>query len=164
MDHNNLNLPNFTASSYTTSNIPAGSALWSSDGAVERRLAQEAFKQYANINSASAFMQQPKEISVSTPVQIKSKLRVVRVFLVDTDERVPVDKRILHRSDEMTTDATDQELYFDIPVTELLKKHNAVRATVEWEEKTSEGTRTRTGLKEARIRDLTMSVTTVAQF
>ena len=90
-----------------------------------------------------------------------AKLRVVRVFLVDPDDRVPVEKRVLHKTEEITTDATDQELFFDIPVSDLLKKHNKFRETIDWEDDEGEQ---KTGLKEVRVRDLTMSVTTLAQF
>lgn len=90
-----------------------------------------------------------------------AKLRVVRVFLVDPDERVPVEKRVLHKTEEIITDATDQELFFDIPVSELLKQHNKFRETIAWEDDKGEE---KTGLKEVRVRDLTMTVTTLAQF
>lgn len=92
----------------------------------------------------------------------KSPLRVVRVFLVDPDDRIPLEKRVLHSSGEITTDATDQELYFSIPVQELLWAHNAYRATVRWKDEGSKGEPE--PLKEIRIRDLVMSVTTVASF
>lgn len=166
-------LPTFTASSLTTNTTSGtargggtGSYTVTSDGTQRLNLhdAADYYKaayggagqQFGNLFGGSQTM--------STPVAVKPKLRIVRVFLVDADERVPVESRILHRSDELTTDATDQELFFAIPVNDLLKKHNELRATVKWEEKTAEGTRERTGLKEARIRDLVMSVTTIAQF
>lgn len=121
--------------------------------------------QFGNLNSLT-----PTQItlggssSVSAPVAVKPKLRVCRVFLVDCDERIPVDKRIIYRTDELITESDDRELFFDIPVKDLLAKHNDYRKTVEWEEKTADGTKTRTGLKEIRIRDLIMSVTTIAEF
>lgn len=171
------NLPRFTASSYTTNTsnlgqlIGSGSILGGSitlGGTADRRItvgdgwSENAIAHY---KQAYQHFNQPQEAQMSKPVvDVTSKLRIVRVFLVDPDNRVPVGKRVLYRSDELTTDATDQELYFDIPVNDLLKAHNAERADVEWEEKTSEGTKTRKGLKEVRIRDLVMSVTTIAQF
>jgi hypothetical protein len=82
---------------------------------------------------------------------------------VDPDERVPVANRILHKSDEMVTDETDQELFFGIPVADLLKSHNAFREGHEVEEKDGDTTKRRK-LKPVRIRDLTMTVVTVASF
>lgn len=92
----------------------------------------------------------------------KDKLRIVRVFLVDPDERVPLDQRILYKSGEITTEATDQELYFDIQVAELLRSHNKLRAGILYKEPGSK--EAAEPLKEIRIRDLVMSVTTIAEF
>ena len=94
----------------------------------------------------------------------KRQLRVVRVFLVDPDERVPADHRMLFGTDEKTTDSTDQELFFALNLSERLATHNEYRATVVWEDKTSEGIRERKGLKPIRISDLVMHVTTIATF
>lgn len=117
-----------------------------------------------NIIAAQALIgaTQDRRVTVSKP-QIDSKttkLRVVRVFLVDPDDRLPVDKRILYKSDEMITDATDQELFFGIDVKNLIDAHNKMRAKTEWEHRG----KSKTGLKEIRIRDLVMSVTTLAEF
>lgn len=169
-------LPQFTASSLTTNNTSGinllnatgGSYTVTTDGTShwdmrEPHDARDAYKHaYAGQLLGNLYQQGSQDMAA--PVAVKPKLRIVRVFLVDPDERVPVESRILHRSAELTTDATDQELFFDIPVNDLLKKHNELRATVKWEEKTAEGTRERMGLKEARIRDLVMSVTTIATF
>jgi hypothetical protein len=162
-------LPAFTASAYANNTMRAdlmtvsdntvghiggsGYAQWPAEQS--RRLAA-----YTAAQQIGGNYKQENQ-TVAAP---KASLRVVRVFLVDPDERVPIDKRVLYRSDEMTTDATDQELFFGIPVNDLLKDHNAMRASVEWEEKTSEGTKSKTGLKDVRIRDLIMSVTTIASF
>mgnify|MGYP001564396029 CR=1 FL=1 len=101
-------------------------------------------------------------VQMAAPAISKSKLRVVRVFLVDPDERIPLEKRILHRSEEMTTDATDQELFFGIPVQDLLKTHNAMRTAIKWKDADAKGEAE--PLKEIRIRDLVMTVTTIAEF
>ena len=157
-------LPQFSANSLTT-NSTSGINLGNATGvATDYTVTQwdKAFHQQQPFGIAAANLSGTS--IMAAPVAVTSKLRIVRVFLVDPDQRVPVGSRILHRSDELTTDATDQELFFDIPVNDLLKKHNELRAGVKWDEKTAEGTRERTGLKEARIRDLVMSVTTIAQF
>lgn len=147
-------LPTFTASNYATSNMRDGFDVR------DRRIADP----FAQANYVQAFKEHEARKQEPTSMAAKAELRIVRVFLVDPDERVPIDKRVLYRSEEIITDNTDQELFFGIPVNDLLKDHNAFRATVEWEEKTSEGTKTKTGLKEVRIRDLFMSVTTIAKF
>ncbi len=116
---------------------------------------------FNHISNNLAYFSPKQEVVDMSKSNGSSKLRVVRVFLVDPDERVPVEKRVLHKTEEITTDATDQELFFDIPVSELLKAHNKYRETIEWEDSEGEA---KTGLKEVRVRDLTMSVTTLAQF
>lgn len=112
------------------------------------------------VPSNFVFMEkEPMNAAVKQP-----KLRVVRVFLVDPDERVPVDQRMLHKSDEMITDATDDELFFKIPVQTLIDDHNKLRNSVEWEENGPAGVRRVVGLKPIQIRDLSMQVTVIAAF
>jgi predicted MPP superfamily phosphohydrolase len=110
------------------------------------------------IGNGGATMSRVNEKAIAS--EVKNKLRVVRVFLVDPDERLPVESRILHKTEELITDATDQELFFGIPVASLLEGHNKLRASTEWEQRG----KTKKGLKEIRIRDLVMSVTTLAEF
>lgn len=116
--------------------------------------------------NAAAKVGNPIQSSKQEPVMAKTSTRIVRVFLVDPDVRVPVDKRVLHSTGEITTDDTDQELFFQLPVTDLLAKHNAYREGVEFDEKSDNGgeTKRRKGLKPVRIRDLNMTVVTIAQF
>ena len=104
-----------------------------------------------------------KQAKLKKEPSMANTTRVVRVFLVDPDSRVPVDKRILYKGDETVTDATDQELFFSIPVADLLTKHNTFREGFEVEERDGAETKLRK-LKPIRIRDLTMTVTTVASF
>lgn len=163
-------MPSFTASSYTSNSTSAanlnnqltGTATITRYDDSDYAGLNQYRQQYAGISGAQILPHRSMEPDMA--VNGKGKLRVVRVFLVDPDERVPVDKRVLHRSDEMTTDMTDQELFFSIPVNDLLASHNKTRGSVEWEEKTSEGAKSKIGLKDVRIRDLIMSVTTVAEF
>jgi hypothetical protein len=183
----NKELPAFSATNLTSNSTagfnlvavhPGTATTWTSDGTDASKWQewygdQRAQALPANINAyrrdllagARADNSEEEEEIDDMAVNGKGKLRVVRIFLVDPDERIPAERRVLFRSDEMTTDATDQELFFDIPVNNLLREHNTTtRATTKWEEKTADGVRERTGLKEVRIRDLVMSVTTIAAF
>jgi hypothetical protein len=83
--------------------------------------------------------------------------RLVRVFLVDPNESVPLDASMLYKSDEKLTDLTDQELFFEIPVQELLAKHNALRVTTV-DKAGSKRSNKDVFLEPAKIRDLTMTV------
>lgn len=88
------------------------------------------------------------------------KRRLVRVYIVDPEENVPLDKCLVYKGDEQLTDSTDEELFFEIPVKELLDKHNEKRVKM----KKEKSGRKSEYLKKARIRDLKMVVVTVAEF
>ena len=94
-----------------------------------------------------------KEASMATK-------RLVRVIVVDAHEYVKAEDAILYRSDETFTDKTDQELFFDIPITKLLDDHNTSRVKVR-NKKVKEREEF---LEPARIRDLDMVVLTIAEF
>lgn len=92
-------------------------------------------------------------------------MRIVRVFLVDPDKRIEdLNKRLLYKSDELITDMTDQDLFFDIDVKSILEKHNKYRETVIYEVTSKGDTVEKTGLKPVRVSDLAMSVILVAEF
>lgn len=92
-----------------------------------------------------------------------NQLRIVQVFVADTNENITLDKRILYRGDPKVTDLTDQELYYEIPIMELLKVHNQLRAeTVDKEASKRSGKDV--FLEPARVRDLRMAVVNIAVF
>jgi len=87
--------------------------------------------------------------------------RYVQVFLVDPDEKMPLEKAVLHKGEPMLTDLSDEELFFSIPVMELLKTHNSTRETTKDPE--ASGSKAKC-LKPVRIKDLSMTVVTIASF
>lgn len=100
---------------------------------------------------------QPNPPQGSEPM---SERRLVRVVMVDPHEHVPTEMALLYDSKELFTDKTDQELYFDMPVAELLKTHNDKRTKL-----VDKSVKERTQyLDAARIRDLKMLVITLAKF
>lgn len=135
-----------------------------------------------NVNKAIAARQQLKidpfageknRFDLSTPIKEKGKenvimsekinRRIVQVFIADPHLDVPLDKALLYKGEQKLTDATDQELFFDIGINSILKLHNEER--VKWFDRRA----TRTAgkdimLEEVRIRDLVMIVTEVAKF
>jgi hypothetical protein len=89
--------------------------------------------------------------------------RIVKVFIADPNENIPLDKRVLYSGPEQFTDLTDQELFFEVPITDLLAKHNEQRkATLD--KKTTEKSGRDVFLEPARVRDLRMVVVNVATF
>jgi hypothetical protein len=92
-----------------------------------------------------------------------SSLRIVRVIIADPDPNLPLENRVLHDSKEITTDLDDRELFFEINIKEKLDAHNAVRAKTIDKDASKEKTKD-VFLEPLRIRDLKMTVVTVAQF
>lgn len=103
----------------------------------------------------TAFGHITKETSVS--------MRFVKVFIVDPTDDLKLSQRVLHSGEEQLTDLTDQELFFELPIKDLLDKHNAARATV-LNKKASERAGKDVFLEPVRVRDLKMNVTVVASF
>lgn len=88
-------------------------------------------------------------------------MRVVRVYIIDPDENVPIDKRLIYQGEEQFTDLTDQELFFEIDIKPPLETHNEFRKTL----KTKGGkVADREPLEEIKIRDLRMTVVSLAEF
>jgi hypothetical protein len=100
---------------------------------------------------------------VKAPPAMPTPVRIVKVFIADTDERLPLNKRILHTGEEQLTDLTDQELFFEVPIAELLKTHNALRMQT-IDKKAAAKSDHEVFLEPVRIRDLKMVVVTVASF
>jgi hypothetical protein len=90
----------------------------------------------------------------------KAKCRLVRVFIVDTDERIPDHQAILWVSPRMRTYLNNNELYFelDVDVKKLVEDHNKTRAKIVDKDLTREHGR-EVFLNEIRPKDLWMHVT-----
>lgn len=86
--------------------------------------------------------------------------RLVQVFVIDPDENVPVEGCLLYQGEVKITDATDQELFFEIDIRDMLAKHNAKRTALV--DKTIKDRKQH--LEAARIRDLRMTVVSIATF
>ena len=90
----------------------------------------------------------------------KSTMRMVQVFIADPNDNVPLDDRMIYRGNQHLTDATDQELFFEINIVELLAAHNAKRVKV-----VDKSVKDRVEyLEPVKIRDLRMVVVNVATF
>ena len=87
--------------------------------------------------------------------------RIVRVFVSDPDESLPIASRVLYQGEEKLTDLTDQELFFELPIGDLLAKHNETRAkTIDKEQSRDRGRDVM--LEPIKIRDLKMVIVNVA--
>lgn len=83
--------------------------------------------------------------------------RIVQIYIADTYDSIPLDKRILYEGKPFFTDLTDNELFFTIDVNGILSKHNEYRVTVR-DKKVKDRTEM---LEPARVRDIKMVVVTV---
>lgn len=120
---------------YTTTNIPA----W-------------------DLSGITAQFQQPQ------PESTMQNRRIVQVFIADPNENVPLDKALLYQDEKPhLTDLTDQELFFELDIKDILAKHNEFRVTVV-DKEASEGKNKDVLLEPAKIRDLRMTVVSVATF
>jgi hypothetical protein len=86
--------------------------------------------------------------------------RLVQVYIADTDENVPLEHSLLYSGEQKLTDATDQELFFEIDIKAILEGHNAKRVNFV-NKKVKERTE---NLEPVKIRDLKMIVVNVATF
>jgi hypothetical protein len=101
----------------------------------------------------------PEQGEITMPAAPNQR-RYVRIIVVDPDPNVPLDQCLLHSGAEKLTDLTDQELFYDLDMRTMLEEHNSKR--VKLQDKT---VKERTQMLEpARIRDLKMTVVTIAQF
>lgn len=105
---------------------------------------------------------QKKREEINQEVSPMSR-RIVQVFIVDTNENIPLEKSLLYRGEQKLTDCNDQELYFEINVKELLDKHNLERVKTIDKESTKKSGKD-IFLEPAKIRDLKMIVTNIATF
>lgn len=151
-------MPQLLSSSYTTTtvspehwvNAGVGAHSWADHKNEKMQRLRDEFAGKAVVNQPN---QPEKNVSA----------RIVKVFVADADENVPLDKRVLYAGDERLTDATNQELYYEIPMGELLKKHNEYRTTLADKKATAKSGKD-VMLEPIRIRDLKMIVVTVAGF
>lgn len=111
--------------------------------------------QFIKAQQAQAAAPQPQK---EAP-QMNQK-RLVRVVMVDPHKDVPPESSLIYDSKEVFTDKTDQELFFDMPVAQLLKDHNEKRTKI-----VNKDVKDRTEyLEPARVSHLKMLVVTLATF
>ena len=89
--------------------------------------------------------------------------RVVRIFIADPDQQVPVADSILFKSEEKLTDLTDQELFYEIPIKASLDEHNLKRVKM-LDKAASQKAGKDVFLEPIKIRDLRMTVVAIATF
>lgn len=146
-------LPQMLSASYVSNTGTAEQFL--RGGLLPDKAGQNALQQLMGNVNARPSPQQEKPMANTT--------RIIKIFVADADENLPLDKRLIFTGEEKLTDCTDQELFFEVPINELLTKHNDFRKTVS-DKKASEKFGREVKLEPVRIRDLKMTVVTIASF
>lgn len=160
-----METPTITSTAYTSSTTSAGefaNSVWVGDSAVSPG-AGTALDVAWHPSPPRALHAANFPIAKHHKKEEPMGARIVKVFIADPTEDLPLESRVLFTGQEKLTDLTDQELFFEVPMTELLSKHNAVR-TLTLDKKQTEKFGREIHLQPARIRDLKMVVVTVAQF
>jgi len=137
-----MGLNEFDLDTFTTANTTAGVTR------ADRRLSQQ-------------FIARPTHVTEPVETEVADqKTRFVRVLIVDPNDNIPLDDRLIYSGSEKLTDSTDQELFFELDIRDLLAKHNEKRVKV-----IDKAVKERTQyLEAAKVRDLRMVVTTIAAF
>lgn len=111
-----------------------------------------------------------RELFNRQPIQNKTEIimpntnrRIVQVFIADPNDNVPLEKSVLYTGEQKLTDLNDTELFFEVPIQDLLKQHNAERVKF-IDKEASKRAGKDIFLDPVKIRDLKMVVVTVAQF
>ncbi len=146
-----METPTISGTAYTSSSVDAGSFLANLQAAP------------AGIRRLGEFVADARQIPVELKEPTVSNARYIKVFIADINDNLPLASRVLYAGEEKLTDLTDQELFFEVPIAEMLAKHNEVRK-VTVDKKQAEKFGRDIFLEPARIRDLKMVVVTVAQF
>lgn len=151
-----METPQITTSSY-------GTIMLAGDPWLGQQLESETLNDKLN---RAIFRQDLHRTETETDIQITPQTmsrRIVKVFIADPHQDVPMDKAVLYQSEEKFTDATDQELFFEVGIKDILDKHNSAR--VKWLDR--EATK-RAGkdihLEPIKIRELKMVVVNIATF
>lgn len=146
--------PVMVASSYSSCSVDP--QLW---GGVQNHAVLQEFGQ----DLLNDHLRRKQPAAAAAPLERKVSARIVKVFIADPNENIPLDKRVLYKGEEILTDLTDQELFYEVPIADLMAKHNDYRKTVV-DKKQAEKFGRDIFLEPVRIRDLKMVVVTVASF
>ncbi len=127
-------------------------------------IARDASYDYEGLlEKARAFEKQNVLLQPKKEIRKMAERRIIQVFIVDTDKNVPLDKSVLYRGEQKLTDSTDEELFFEVDIKRLLDAHNEFRTTC-LDKKATKAAGKDVLLEAARIRDLKMVVTNIAEF
>ena len=148
----NQDLPTMQNMNYASSNLQLG--------------AVGGFYQALNWSDASQlqnYVARATTTKTEEPTMASITRRIVQVFIADPNDNVPLTDSLLYKGDQKLTDATDQELFYEVPIIDILKAHNEKRVKM-IDKEVSKKAGKDIFLEPAKIRDLKMIITNIAQF
>lgn len=152
----NREIPTLLSTNYASNSFTGDSITFGNSQAQRSIQSNGALQQL--IQRAQDMLPAPQQQEITM-----SAARIVKVFIADPNENIPLERRVIYTGDEKLTDLTDQELFFEVSIADLLTKHNIERIKVIDKTQASKFGRD-IFLEAAKIRDLKMVVVTVATF
>jgi hypothetical protein len=126
--------------------VPVGTSAWTDDS--------QEIKRY--VAAQTSIQAKP----VVADMADKTTSRFVRVIIVDPNENLSLEDRLVYKGEEKFTDLNDQELFFELEIKAMLAAHNEKRVKT-----VNKTVKERTEyLDAAKIRDLRMVVVNIATF
>jgi len=127
-------------------------------------LFEKLIKENPPLDIMAAFKAETKEtkLNIKSKEKIMPRKRLVQVFIADPDLKMPLRDSLIYKGETLLTDSDDEELFFDLPIKELLFKHNEKREKVV-DKKATDRSLVQY-LEPIRIRELKMTVVTLAEF
>lgn len=162
-------MPSITSTAYTTSSVSGNQMLMgmAAPSAVPRDMNGPLDLKHPGgiFRGAAAAFEEAVQLTKFGLNQKEAQvgMRFVKIFIVDPTDDLPLAQRVLHNGAEQLTDLTDQELFFELPIKELLDKHNATRVGT-LNKKATDKAGKDVFLEPIRVRDLRMNVTLIASF
>ena len=153
----NQEMPTMQNMNYASSNLNLGMAFGGLNQAYDQTDLMDFQNKLAKAQRNMAEKNEPEDTMANIT------RRIVQVFIADPNENVPLLESLLYKGEQKLTDATDQELFYEVPIVDILKTHNEKRVKF-IDKEVSKKAGKDIFLEPAKIRDLKMIITNVAQF
>jgi hypothetical protein len=157
-------MPEITKSAYSSSSSSLDPSASTGDRSRMAQFRRFQMKEQFHEQPTHAFLAiEPADCLPVAEGEVEDMRRIVQVFIADITEDIPLEFGLLYNGERKFTDLTDEELFFEIGMKDLLDKHNIIREETLDKKATKKSGRD-VFLEPARIRDLKMVVVDIAVF